>query len=162
MMMGSENGMADDPEEIEAWQRLDARTTTSGKLLEGDIGKLTDLGVHHVMNLAPDERPGALAGEAEILDRQGIRYTYIPVPFDAPEDGHFRTFVEAYESDAQPIHVHCIANYRVSAFFYRYHRDIAGMAEAEARALMERQWAPDKSDHPTMKVWADFISEKED
>jgi hypothetical protein len=23
-----------------------------------------------------------------------------------------------------PVHVHCIANYRVSAFFYRYRRDV--------------------------------------
>jgi hypothetical protein len=26
-----------------------------------------------------------------------------------------------------PVHVHCIANYRVSAFFYRYRRDVLGM-----------------------------------
>jgi hypothetical protein len=25
-----------------------------------------------------------------------------------------------------PMHVHCIANYRVSAFFYRYRRDVLG------------------------------------
>ncbi|MCB2059727.1 MAG: sulfur transferase domain-containing protein [Novosphingobium sp.] len=150
--------MAKDPDDIEAWQRLDARTTTSGKLLGKDIGKLAELGVCHVINLAPDERPGALAGEAELLQRNGIRYSYIPVPFDAPQDTHFSAFVEAYESDAKPVHVHCIANYRVSAFFYRYNRDIAGMAEGDARTLMERQWAPDKSDHPAMKVWARFIA----
>lgn len=150
--------MANDLDDIEAWQRLNARTTTSGKLLEGDIGKLAKIGVRHVINLAPDERPGALAGEADLLERQGIRYTYIPVPFDAPEDQHFRAFVEAYEGDADPVHVHCIANYRVSAFFYRYHRDIAGMADGDGRELMERQWAPDKSDHPVMQVWARFIA----
>lgn len=150
--------MADDPEGIEAWQRLDARTTTSGKLLEDDIDKLKNLGVRHVINLAPDDRPGALDGEAEMLARRGLRYAHIPIPFDAPEERHFREFRAAYEADNEPVHVHCIANYRVSAFFYRYHRDIAGMAEEEARALMERQWAPDKSDHPAMQVWAQFIS----
>jgi hypothetical protein len=36
-----------------------------------------------------------------------------------------------------PVHVHCIANYRVSAFFYRYRRDVLGMDEARARAGME-------------------------
>jgi uncharacterized protein (TIGR01244 family) len=154
--------MAQDPEEIEAWQRLDARTTTSGKLSEEDIGRLAELGVRHVINLAPDERPGALPGEAELLERHAIRYTYIPVPFDAPREDHFRAFVEAYRADDQPVHVHCIANYRVSAFFYRYHRDIAGMDESAARALMERQWAPDKSDHPAMKVWGEFIGGRSD
>lgn len=150
--------MAHDPEDIEAWQRLDPRTTTSGKLLEEDIDKLAELGVRHVINLAPDERPGALAGEAELLQRRGMRYTYIPVPFDAPSEQHFQAFADAYEADAEPVHVHCIANYRVSAFFYRYHRERAGMAERDARSLMEKQWAPDKSDHPAMRVWAQFIS----
>jgi hypothetical protein len=35
---------------------------------------------------------------------------------------------------ADPEAIHCIANYRVSAFFYRYRRDVLGMDEAEARA----------------------------
>jgi len=28
-----------------------------------------------------------------------------------------------------PVHVHCIANARVSAFFYRFRRDVLGMDE---------------------------------
>ena len=32
-----------------------------------------------------------------------------------------------------PVHVHCIANYRVSAFFYRYRRDVLGMDDEGAR-----------------------------
>ena len=153
--------MASDPEDIEAWQRLDPRTTTSGKLRPEDVAKLAGIGVRRVINLAPDERPSALAGEAELLKQAGIRYSYIPVPFDDPRGSHFDAFVAAYEGDREPVHVHCIANYRVSAFFYRYNRDIAGMAEKDARALMERQWAPDKSEHPSMQVWARFITQGE-
>jgi len=44
--------------------------------------------------------------------------------------------------------VHCIANYRVSAFFYRYRR-LLGVDETEARADMERIWRPEG-------VWARF------
>jgi hypothetical protein len=36
-----------------------------------------------------------------------------------------------------PVHVQCIANYRVSAFFCRYRRDVLGMDEAKASAEME-------------------------
>ena len=57
-------------------------------------------------------------------------------------------FAEALEAADGPVHVHCIMNWRVSAFFYRYHRDACGMPEAEARALMERQWSPETNDHP--------------
>jgi len=38
------------------------------------------------------------------------------------------------------VHVHCIANYRVSAFFYRYRRDALGMDEGKVRAEMEAIW----------------------
>lgn len=150
--------MARDPQEIVAWQRLDARTTTSGRLVADDIAKLAALGVRHVINLAPDEVPGALAGEAELLARHAIRYTHIPVPFHAPEDGHFDAFVESYRADQDPVHVHCIANWRVSAFFYRYNRDIRGMDEADARALMEQQWSPENWNHEMAPAWVDFIS----
>jgi len=47
---------------------------------------------------------------------------------------------------------------RVSAFLYRYHRDRKGMPEAEARALMERQWSPSTSDHPARSAWVRFIA----
>ena len=154
--------MTADPEDIEAWLRLDGRTTTSGFLTEEDVARLAGLGVRHVINLAPDERPGALAGEAELLAGHGIRYSHIPVPFDAPDDGHFDAFRAAYEADAEPVHVHCIANYRVSAFFYRYNRDLRGMDDTEARETMEKLWAPDRSDHPSMQVWAEFIAKRED
>jgi hypothetical protein len=60
----------------------------------------------------------------------------------------------------EPVHVHCIMNYRVSAFYYRYNRDIRGMRESEARALMERQWSPDTSGHPDVAAWARFIAAK--
>jgi hypothetical protein len=31
------------------------------------------------------------------------------------------------------------------------------MDEAQARALMEAQWAPDKTDDPRAQVWSEFI-----
>jgi hypothetical protein len=40
------------------------------------------------------------------------------------------------------VHVHCIVNARVSAFFYRYQRDVLGSDEAKARAAMETVWRP--------------------
>ena len=154
--------MADDPDDITAWQRLDRRTTTSGRLLEGDISRLAEIGVRHVINLAMAGQPGALDGEAELLAANGLRYTHIEVPFDAPEERHFREFCAAYEADEEPVHVHCIANLRVAAFFYRYNREVRGMDEIQARALMERQWSPETTDNPAGPAWARFISRRED
>lgn len=152
--------MADDPEQIFNWQRLDARTTTSGRLQVDDARALAAIGVRHVINLALDDSPGALAGEEALLAAEGMDYTHIPVPFDAPEESHYQAFRAALESGEKPVHVHCIMNWRVSAFFYRYHRE-RGMSETEARALMEQQWSPETGEYKDGPVWARFVNQGE-
>lgn len=154
--------MASDPHDIRAWQRLSERVTTSGRLQELDPARLAAIGVRHVINLALADHPEALPEADATFAAQGIGYTHIPVPFGAPEEAQYRAFVEAFEATRDaPVHVHCIANWRVSAFFYRYHRDACGMPEAEARALMEQQWSPERSDHPDAPTWAAFIKPRE-
>jgi uncharacterized protein (TIGR01244 family) len=145
-----------DPQDITAWQRIDARTTSSGRLQAGDPARLAAIGVRRVINLALDESPGALAGEAELMAATGIGYTHIPVPFDAPTDAHYTRFRTALAQDDAPVHVHCIMNWRVSAFFYRLHLE-QGMAEPAARAMMNAQWDPDTIAHKDAAAWARFI-----
>jgi uncharacterized protein (TIGR01244 family) len=150
-----------DPVDIRAWQRLSDRVSTSGRLQEADPARLAAIGVKHVINLAMPDHPEALPDAATAFAAQGIGYTHIPVPFDAPEEAHYRAFVEALGAAETPVHVHCIANWRVSAFFYRYHRDACGMAEAQARVLMKQQWSPETSDHPDAPAWAAFIARRD-
>ena len=154
--------MPAEPTDIRAFQRLDPRTTTSGRLRDGDLDTLAAIGVGHVINLALDSHPEALADEADKLAARGIGYTHIPVPFDAPNDDHYRAFLAALDrAGCAPVHVHCIMNYRVSAFFYRYHREIAGIDRAEARALLIQQWDPQSSDRPESRPWAEFLARTE-
>ena len=151
--------MARDPVEIRNFQRLDSRTTTSGRLRDEDLPVLAAIGVRSVVNLALDNHPEALADETAKLAALGIGYTHIPVPFDAPDDAHYRAFVAALaEADDEPIHVHCIINYRVSAFFYRWNREFAGMDEAAARALLACQWDPLTSERKEARPWAEFLA----
>ena len=150
-----------DPEDIRAWQRLSERITTSGRLQKHDPARLAAIGVKHVINLALVGHPETLPDAEEAFAVQGIGYTHIPVPFDAPEEAHYAAFVDALENSGEPVHVHCIANWRVSAFFYRWRRDACGMPEHEARALMEQQWSPERSDHPDAPKWAAFIGERQ-
>ena len=149
--------MPDDPRDIPAWQRLSDRVTTSGRLQARDLSRLKAIGVCHVVNLALADSPGALAREGALAAAEGLRYTHIPVPFDAPEEAHYQAFRAAIERERDPVHVHCIMNWRVSAFFYRYHRE-RGMPEAEARALMEQQWSPDSVAHKDGPAWTRFIA----
>lgn len=148
-----------DPEDIRGWQRLTDRITTSGALRPDDPARLAAIGVAHVINLALDSHRDALADEGERCAALGIGYSHIPVPFDAPTDAHFKAFRAALDAmGGEAAHVHCIANFRVSAFFYRLNRDYLGMAEPQARALMEMQWAPDRTQFPEQAAWRAFIA----
>lgn len=141
-----------DPEGIYNWRRLDERITTSGQPTEAQLRGLHDLGIRHVVNLGLHTHEKALPDEAASLSRLGMTYVHIPVDFKNPTDEDFTRFCTAMqELEDVPVHVHCIANYRVSAFFYRYRRDVLGADEPAARAEMEQVWKPDR-------VWSAFIA----
>ena len=148
--------MSADPADIRNFLRLSDRVTTSGRLQPGDPARLAAMGARRVINLAMADHPEALPDAAGELAAAGLGYTHIPVPFDAPDESHYRAFVAALEADDAPVHVHCIMNWRVSAFFCRYHLQ-QGMPESEARALMQQVWDPATSDYPGAGAWAAFI-----
>jgi protein tyrosine phosphatase (PTP) superfamily phosphohydrolase (DUF442 family) len=140
-----------DPETIYNWRRLDDRITTSGQPTESQLADIHALGVRHIINLGLHSHEKALPDEPASVSRLGMTYIHIPVDFEKPTDRDFDQFCSAMEQLKEvPVHVHCIANYRVSVFFYRYRRDVLGMDEAQARADMEQVWLPNG-------VWATFV-----
>ncbi len=149
-----------DPTGIRGWQRLSPRITTSGRIEDGDLPRLAEIGTCHVINLALADHPEALADEAEKLAHEGIDYTHIPVPFDAPGEEHYRAFVDALTGGETPVHVHCIMNWRVSAFLCRYNIE-NGMDASQARGQMEQIWSPDENDHKDAPTWAAFVRGEE-
>ena len=62
------------------------------------------------------------------------------------------------EAGGAPVHVHCIVNLRVSAFIYRWNREVRGMSEDEARSLLLVQWDPATIEHKDGPAWARFIA----
>jgi len=140
-----------DPETIYHWYRLDDRITTSGQPTETELADIAALGVRCVINLGLHSHEKALRDEAATVHALGMTYVHIPVDFQNPTERDFDTFCTALNTASDsPVHVHCIANYRVSAFVYRYRRTILGMDEARARADLDRVWQPDP-------VWTEFI-----
>ena len=141
-----------DPETIYNWRRLDGRITTSGQPTEAQLADIHALGVRHIVNLGLHTHEKALPDEAGSVSRLDTTYIHIPVDFQNPTDQDFEKFCSVMEQLKDvPVHVHCIANARVSAFFYRYRRDVLGMDEARARADMEEVWRP-------KGVWAEFVN----
>ena len=143
-----------DPKSIHNWRRLDDRITTSGQPTEQQLADIHALGIRHIINLGLHSHEKALPDEAASVSRLGMTYIHIPVDFQNPTDRDFDRFcsVMAQLKDV-PVHVHCIANYRVSAFFCRYRRDVLGMDQAQARADMEQVWKPNP-------VWAEFVGRR--
>ncbi len=110
-----------------------------------------------MINLALDDHPEALSNEAALMEAEGIAYTHIPVPFDAPDRGYVDQLRDALQKEPGPVHVHCIMNYRVTAFFYLLDQE-AGVAEAEARARMQTVWDPLAGDDPYTAPWKRLLS----
>jgi protein tyrosine phosphatase (PTP) superfamily phosphohydrolase (DUF442 family) len=141
-----------EPEQIFNWHRIDDLVTTSGQPSEAQLVGLKEIGVRHIINLARHSHEKALPDEVASVTALGMTYHHRPVDFANPTEEDFAWFVETFEAlKDEPVHVHCIANYRVSAFLYRYRRDHLGIDEATARAEMEVCWKPEG-------VWVDFIA----
>jgi protein tyrosine phosphatase (PTP) superfamily phosphohydrolase (DUF442 family) len=140
-----------DPQTIYNWRRLDHRITTYGQPTEPQLADIHAIGVRHVVNLGLHSHEKELPDEAASLSRLGMTYIHIPVNFQNPTDGDFDQFCSVMaQLKGVPVHVHCIANYRVSVFFCRYRRDVLGIDEAQARADMEQVWKPNP-------VWSAFV-----
>ncbi|MGI4877251.1 MAG: hypothetical protein ACRYG4_07175, partial [Janthinobacterium lividum] len=83
-----------------------------------------------------------------------MTYTHIPVDFDNPTEDDFDRFCAVMTAAADtPVHVHCIVNARVTAFVYRWQRDVLGAGEGEARTMMDSVWRPGG-------IWAEFLGDE--
>lgn len=142
--------------EIINWRRRDAQITLSGQPTEAQFEDIRDLGVARVINLGPHSNDGALKDEAGTLKALGIDYVYIPVDFENPTEANWNAFCDALDAQGDgPMHVHCIYNARVTAFFYRYAKEGRGGDLSAASDVMESVWRPGG-------VWATFIDKPED
>ncbi len=142
-----------DPTDIYNWRRLDARLTSSGQPSEEQLADIRALGVRHVINLGLHSHDKALPDEAASVAALGMRYIHIPVVMEDPTEADYARFAATMaELAGETVHVHCIANMRVSAFLYRWRREAMGVDEAEARAAMETVWKPGG-------VWAERIGD---
>lgn len=117
--------------------------SSSGQPTEGQLKLIKEGGFDYVINLAPHNAENSLPDEAKTTSELAISYTHIPVDFKKPTQSDFQKFVTAYESCGKhKVWIHCAANMRVSAFLYKYRRDVQGMPELEARKIMDTIWEP--------------------
>ena len=136
------------------FRRIHDGLTTSGLVSVAQLSDLRGEGYDAVINLLPDSFEHAVTDEARILLDQGLDYVYIPVDFAAPTHADVEAFADAMDArTGQKVHVHCAANYRVSAFYSIYAVRKGLCTEDEANQLVQDVWDP--ADHP---AWTEFIT----
>jgi protein tyrosine phosphatase (PTP) superfamily phosphohydrolase (DUF442 family) len=136
------------------FRRVTDRVTTSGLVNAEQLATLGSEGYQAVINLLPDSYEHAVHEEPDIVRGQGLDYVYIPVDFAAPTHDDFVAFSDAMDVHADDtVHVHCAANYRVSAFYGLYAQSRGRCTAAEADALIQDLWNSD--DYP---AWTEFMA----
>jgi protein tyrosine phosphatase (PTP) superfamily phosphohydrolase (DUF442 family) len=143
-------------EDSHNFRRIHERLTTSGLVSVAQLSDLHSEGYDAVINLLPGSHAHAVAEEARIVRDQGLDYVYIPVDFEAPTHADLEAFADAMDARAGgKVHVHCAANYRVSAFYSLYALRHGLCTEDEANELVQDVWNP--AEHP---AWMAFITDE--
>ncbi|WDP89053.1 MAG: protein tyrosine phosphatase family protein [Desulfobacter sp.] len=137
------------------FRKIHDRLTTSGVVSRDCLKTLAVQGYEVLVNLMPDESEYAVSDEQRIVMAQNLEYIYIPVDFEQPEDSDFIRFsaeLERVLDKDRKVHIHCAANYRVSAFcaLYAVHNDIWSIDKAWS--FIHDVWQP--ADH---RGWSEFI-----
>src|SRR5262245_1825698 len=103
------------------FRRIDARLLTAGQPTEEQFRTLAAEGCRYVINLHTNDPRWALPGEEALLAELGIEYRHVPVVFAEPSRADYARFEEFMQQrGTRTTLVHCVANYRVSAFMALY------------------------------------------
>ena len=126
---------------------------TAGQPKPEEFKIINDSGFTTVINLAMKGSRGFLNDEDKIVQTLGMTYVHIPVPWDKPEEKHLREFITVMESlKNKKVFIHCMANYRVSAFMYQYFTQVRYTSEEEATSPIMIKWRPNMDEN-----WLSFM-----
>jgi protein tyrosine phosphatase (PTP) superfamily phosphohydrolase (DUF442 family) len=129
--------------------------TTSGMVSADGLRTLGAQGYRVIVNLLPDSNQHAVSGEREIVESQGLEYVHIPVDFKRPTRADFDQFSATLDRVLEKkVHIHCAANWRVTAFYSLYEVRRARWTPSQASEFMHRIWKP--AEHPG---WPEFIAD---
>jgi protein tyrosine phosphatase (PTP) superfamily phosphohydrolase (DUF442 family) len=107
------------------------------------LSSLAEQGFEAVVYLAPFSSWNAIAGEPDILARQGIAFVHVPVNFDQPTSKDYEALASALRDlSGRKTLVHCQVNMRASSMVFLY-RVIEGKEDPnKAYESVARIWAP--------------------
>lgn len=153
-------GLTPLPFEFEALQavsdfrRIDMRLATAGQPTAEQFRVVRGGGFQTVINLLPEDAQGAVPGERELVEAEGLRYLHLPVAWEAPTAADFERFCTWMDAESgRGVFVHCASNKRVAAFVFLYRVLRQGVPRETAERDLFAVWQPDA-------VWSAFIEER--
>ncbi len=143
-------------EEITNYIRVTDRIASSGQPEEHEFKDIAQAGFEVVINLAMPDSENAIPEEGYIVTARKMQYIHIPVPFEAPAPEHIRDFISVMDAfKDKKVWVHCVVNYRVSAFLFLYMRLVKNATIEEASKVILKSWEPND-------IWKRFMGLSKD
>ena len=106
-----------------------------------------------VINLAMHDADDAIAEERSLVNKAGISYFHLPVPWEAPTADHLKTFIGIMDAlEDRKILLNCQVNARVAAFMLKY-LTFKGVAKPEETTPLMERWKPQMDD-----TWKSFLT----
>jgi len=131
---------------------------TGGQPTAEQLEAVAAEGYSAVINLAPYDPARSLADEAGLARSLGLAYDHIPVDWANPTDADFAAFEQIMlRRVGAKILIHCMANFRATAFYSLFAQKHLGWSQAQAEVLRDAIWKD--SDYP---VWRAFIARVQD
>jgi protein tyrosine phosphatase (PTP) superfamily phosphohydrolase (DUF442 family) len=139
-------------EDITNYKAVSGNLASSGQPREMQFREIAEAGFDAVINLAMPNSDNAIPEEGYIVSARKMMYVHLAVPFDSPTAEHLRLFFALLKAfEGKKCWVHCVVNYRVSAFLYQYFRLVRNVSSEEAKAVIVAGWKPDQ-------VWREFMA----
>ena len=132
-------------ETINNYIQINNNITSSGQATALEFEKIASQGFDIVINLAVCHSEGRLENEDKIVTDLGMNYIHIPVEFEEPTEKNLLDFIEILDAlKNKKVWVHCIMNYRVTAFMYVFHKYILRTPFDDIDLSIFNEWSPDK------------------
>lgn len=118
--------------------------STAGQPTKKQFKIIADNEFNIVINLAMHNK-GALAEEDKIVSKNGMMYMHLPITWKDPEIDRLKLFLhllKTLQDEKKKVFIHCIMNYRASAFIYQYKRLV--LNQSDAKLIAPKEFKPNK------------------
>lgn len=138
-------------ENILNYMQVTENIASSGQPNASELTIIADAGYDVIINLAMPDSENAIPSEGHLVTSNNIIYIHMPVPFDTPERFHLQSFIKIMETFTdKKVWVHCVKNYRASAFLYHYLHKSRSFSITEAQKAILPSWEPNE-------IWQRFM-----